>query len=86
LFDTKEFEVAVKKYSKGDVEKPHYHKIAQEITVVISGKIKMLNREWVEDDIIIVEPGEITGFEALDDSITVVVKIPGPSNDKYEVV
>lgn len=85
LYRTNDCEVAVKSYKKGDYEKAHYHRIATEITVVISGKVKMFDAVFAEGDIIIVEPGDTTDFQALEDSINVVVKIPGANNDKYEV-
>lgn len=85
LYRTNDCEVAVKSYKKGDYEKAHYHRIATEITVVISGKVKMFDAVFTEGDIIIVEPGDTTDFQALEDSINVVVKIPGANNDKYEV-
>jgi len=83
LYKTNDCEVAVKSYNKGDKEKKHYHKIATEITVIIKGKVKMFDREFMSGDIIIVEPGDATSFEALEDSINVVVKLPGANNDKY---
>lgn len=78
-------EVGVKKTCKGEFEEAHYHKIATEITVVVAGKVKMLDKVWTEGDIIVIEPGEPTSFEALEDSIITVVKIPGALNDKYLV-
>ena len=36
---TKDFEVAVKKYKAGDKEARHIHKVATELTVIISGKV-----------------------------------------------
>lgn len=84
-YKTNNCEVAVKKYKKGEKENAHFHKIATELTLVLKGRIKMFNREFYEGDIIVVEPGETTSFEALEDSINVVVKIPGANNDKYEV-
>ena len=83
LYKTNDCEVAVKSYNKGDKEKKHYHKIATEITVIIKVKDKMFDREFMSGDIIIVEPGDATSFEALEDSINVVVKLPGANNDKY---
>ena len=85
IYKTNDVEVAVKKYEAGDTELPHYHKIATEITVINYGKVKMFNTIWVEGDIIVVEPGDITSFEALEKSLTTVVKIPGVLNDKYAV-
>ncbi len=85
LYKTNDVEVAVKSYKKGDYEKSHYHKIATEITVIISGRVKMNNIQYQAGDIIIMEPGEATDFECLDENtVNVVVKIPGANNDKYE--
>ena len=84
LCKTNDVEVAVKKYNKGDYEKKHYHKIATEYTLIISGRLRMNNREYQVGDIIIIEPNESTDFECLeDDTINVVVKLPGANNDKY---
>lgn len=85
LYKTNDCEVAVKTYTRGDVEQAHYHKIATEITVVVKGRVKMFDTIFVEGDIVIVEPGDITTFEALDDAVNVVVKLPGVNNDKYIV-
>ena len=82
-FSTKDCEVAVKKYKAGDCEGAHHHKIATEITVVVSGQIKMVGKNWGPGDIVVVEPGTVTDFEALTDVVNVVVKVPGASNDKY---
>lgn len=85
LYTTADCEVAVKHYNKGEHERKHYHKIATEITVIIKGTVKMFDRKFKEGDIVIVEPGEATAFEALEDAVNVVVKIPGANNDKYEM-
>lgn len=85
LYKTNNCEVAVKSYKKGDKEDKHYHKIATEITVIVKGKVRMFDTEYSEGDIIVVEPGDATAFEALEDAMNVVVKIPGVNNDKYEV-
>ena len=78
-------EVAVKHYSKGDHETAHYHQIATEITVIVSGKVRMLGSEWTAGDILTIEPGEITDFLALTDVVTVVVKTPSAPLDKFVV-
>lgn len=85
LYKTKACEVAVKRYSKGSKEAKHFHMIATEYTAIVSGKVKMFEKEYSAGDIIVTEPGEATEFEALEDSINVVVKIPGANNDKYIV-
>ncbi|WP_424625330.1 hypothetical protein [Achromobacter marplatensis] len=78
-------EVAVKSYKAGDYEGRHFHKVATEITLILSGKVRMMGREWGAGDIVVLAPGEITDFEALEDATNVVVKVPGASNDKYVV-
>lgn len=83
LWNTDACEVAVKKYTAGTREEMHYHKVATEITVVVSGRVRMMDREFSEGDIIVLNPGEATSFEALTDAVNVVVKLPGASNDKY---
>ncbi len=83
LYSTNECEVAIKRYAKGAVESAHYHKIATEITVVVSGKVKMCDQILSEGDMIVLSPGEVSSFESLEDSVNVVVKIPGANNDKY---
>ena len=84
LFRTNTAEVAVKTYNKGDYEAEHYHKIATEYTVIISGRVKMNGIEYGAGDIIVMEPGEATDFECLENGTTnVVVKMPGANNDKY---
>lgn len=76
-------EVAVKNYQAGDYEAAHYHKIATEVTLILSGRALMCGKEWEAGDIVIVEPGEATDFRALTDVTNVVVKVPGALDDKY---
>lgn len=84
LYKTNDVEVAVKTYNKGDCEASHYHKIATEITVITSGRVRMNGVEYHAGDIIVMEPNESTDFEALENNTqNVVVKIPGANNDKY---
>ena len=84
VIDTKEVEVAVKRYKKDDYEASHHHKIATEITVIVSGKGGMNGVEYGPKSIIEISPGETTDFRWLThDVVTCVVKYPGASNDKY---
>lgn len=78
-------EVAVKHYRAGEREAAHVHRLATEVTVVVSGRIRMAGREWQAGDIVVLEPGEATGFEALTDAVNVVVKAPAVLGDKYLV-
>jgi len=84
-FQTDTCEVAIKTYKTGDNEAAHYHKIASEITAIISGEVQMCGKIWGAGDIIVLSPGEVTAFVCLKDAITVCVKLPGVLQDKYEV-
>lgn len=85
ILKTNDFEVGIKKYKAGDTEHKHYHKIATEITVIVSGTVEMNGITYTEDDIITIDPGESTNFKSITDSVTVVVKTPSVENDKYVV-
>lgn len=76
-------EVAIKHYAEGDHEAAHMHKVATEITAIVSGRVRMLGAEWGPGDILTIEPGEATDFLALTDAVTVVVKTPSAPDDKY---
>jgi quercetin dioxygenase-like cupin family protein len=83
LYRTNDVEVAIKTYKAGDDEKAHHHKIATELTAVVSGEIEMNGKRYHAGDIVVVEPGESCSFRAITDSTNVVVKLPGANNDKY---
>ena len=76
-------EVAVKRYEKGDREDAHYHAIATEITLVLDGFARFSGQEVGPGEIVLVEPGEESLFEAVTDVTTVVVKVPSAPADKY---
>lgn len=80
---TGDVEVAVKRYAAGDRDARHHHRIATEVTVLVSGRARMGESELAEGDIVLLEPGESSDFEALTDVTLVAVKHPGASNDKY---
>lgn len=82
-FKTGACEVAVKRYRAGDREDLHHHKVGTEVTLVLSGRVRMMGREWGAGDILVLEPGEATDFEALTDAVNVVVKTPSAKGDKY---
>lgn len=76
-------EVAVKSYESGTKEPKHFHKVAPEVTLIVSGDVMMNDVRYTAGDIILIEPGEATDFEALSDVTTVVVKLPSVAGDKY---
>jgi quercetin dioxygenase-like cupin family protein len=80
---TENCEVAVRAYRAGDREAAHYHRVATEVTLVLSGSVRMAGRVLSAGEIIVLDPGEVTDFEALTDSTNVVVKMPSAPNDKF---
>lgn len=83
MLKTKDFEVAIKRYKAGDGEPRHVHRVATEITVIVSGRVEMNRQSFFEGDIIKLEPGESTDFKVIEDTITVVIKAPCVAGDKY---
>lgn len=80
-----DFEVGIKEYKAGDKEAKHYHKEAEEFTVIISGKVSMNKNIYTKGDIIKILTYEDTDFECIEDAVTVVVKTKSVEGDKYLV-
>ncbi len=84
MIRTTDFEFAVQHYRAGDVEAFHYHKIATELTVIVTGTVEMSSKRFYAGDAILLEPGEGVDFKAITDVTTAVIKIPSVKDDKYE--
>ena len=85
VIQTEEFEICVKRYKAGQIESLHFQLVATEVTVVISGKIRMGGKTFGPNDIILLEPGEVCDFEAKTDTVLVAVKTPSLPEDKVVV-
>ena len=85
VFSTSEFEVAVKHYEAGDFEEAHYHAIATEVTVVVSGTVEMCGGLHSDGSILVLSPGDATAFRAVTQAVTAVVKYPCVRGDKYSL-
>lgn len=83
IVPSKDFEVAVKHYVAGAKEPKHHHKIAQEVTVITAGSVRMNGVTYTEGTIVVLEPGDSTDFEAITAATTVVLKTPSVTGDKY---
>lgn len=83
IIKSKNFEVGIKRYKAGDKEESHYHKLAQEITVIVAGHVRMNGVEYGPDDIVVIGKFESTDFEALTDAVTCVVRDGSFAGDKY---
>lgn len=82
-FHTTDVEVGVKSYVAGDYDELHHHKVATEITVLLRGKAVMGGIEIAAGDVVLVPPNVAVDFKVIEDCDTVVVKLPGATNDKY---
>lgn len=81
-----EFEVGIKIYAAGDKETRHVHRVATELTAILSGEVEMNGQRYERGAIITIEPGESADFKAITDVVTVVVKTPSVRDDKYSVL
>ena len=77
-------EVACKHYRVGETEGRHFHRIATEVTLVVQGRVRMNEEILSAGEIVVLDPGEATDFAALEDAVTVVVKLPCVAGDKYD--
>jgi hypothetical protein len=84
-YRTSDVEVAIKHYAAGDSEERHVHKIAIELTAVVSGSVRMDGEELHAGDILTLSPGEPSDFLAITDATVVAVKLPAAPGDKYLV-
>jgi mannose-6-phosphate isomerase-like protein (cupin superfamily) len=82
VYNSKDFEVCLKRYKKGDKEAAHFQHTATEYTLVVSGRIRLGERHFGENEIIEIPPLEIADFESLTDSIVVAIKTPSNPSDK----
>ena len=82
-WSTTDVEVAVQTFDAGYQGQDHHHLIATEITLLLSGRARMADVELNPGDILTLQPGTPSTFEALEACTTVVVKHPGVLNDKY---
>jgi mannose-6-phosphate isomerase-like protein (cupin superfamily) len=76
-------EVAVKHYRAGETEAVHVHRLATEVTLVLSGRARMCGREVGPGEILVLPPGVASGFHAITEVTTVVVKTPSAPGDKH---
>jgi quercetin dioxygenase-like cupin family protein len=86
VLNTEQFEVALLSHYKGEKWNSHYHAIATEYNVLISGCMKICGEIIQPGDLFILEPNEIADPEFLEDCKVLCVKTPSVKGDKYEVL
>lgn len=79
---TETFEFGVKSFLAGDREPAHFQKVAQELTVVISGRVRLGGQEFVAGEICLIPPNEVADFEAVENGVLAVIKFPSDPMDK----
>jgi mannose-6-phosphate isomerase-like protein (cupin superfamily) len=84
-YRTDDVEIAVKHYAAGDSEARHVHRVATELTAVVSGRVRMDGRDLEAGQLVTLEPGEPSDFQALTDAVVVAVKLPAVPGDKHLV-
>jgi hypothetical protein len=82
LIRSKDLEVAIKHFKKGDTEPSHKQLIATEITIIVSGEIRLGECRYLANEIVTIPPGVYADFEALTDCTLVCIKNPSIPNDK----
>ena len=79
---TKDFEVAYQHNQIGNT-RSHYHRQAVEITLIITGRVLMNGQVFEQGEIIVLEPGDISQLEYLEETRLVTIKSPSVPNDKF---
>lgn len=82
LLRSQEIEISIKHFKRGDLEPSHKQLVATEITVVISGSIRLGESVYGINDIIQILPETYADFESLTDSSLVCIKFPSLPSDK----
>lgn len=85
VFKTKDFEVGIMNHPKGQIWQAHYHAIATEYNVLLSGKMRICNTDLEAGDIFVIEPNEVADPIFYEDCTIICVKVPSSSKDKFLV-
>lgn len=84
-YSTETFEVGYLKHKKGEKWDAHYHKAADEINLLVKGRMTIQDVEIGEGDIFILKRYEVANPIYLEDCEIVVIKTVSAPNDKYLV-
>jgi hypothetical protein len=79
---TKDFEVTYQKNPRTQTPS-HIHKLAYEITLVINGRQIVNGEMFTSGDICVLEPGDISQIEYLEETEVITIKVPSVPNDKH---
>ncbi len=82
-YRTKDFEICYKKHAKGEEWPKHFHKEADEINYLRSGRMIIQGKELVSGDIFILRKNEVADPVFLEDCEVFIVKTPSIPGDKF---
>ena len=82
VLKTKEFEVCYQTNQRGHAVS-HTHNVITEITLVVSGRVLTNGKIYTAGDIYVLEPGDISQTEYLEETSVVTVKTPSVPTDKH---
>jgi quercetin dioxygenase-like cupin family protein len=86
ILKTKDFEVGLLTHKQGEQWPKHYHAIATEYNLLVSGKMIIKETTIEPGDIFIIEANEIADPVFLEDCTVLCVKVPSVPGDKYEPI
>jgi quercetin dioxygenase-like cupin family protein len=82
-YKTELFEVSYKIHPKGEVWESHYHKVAVEINLLVSGRMRIQDTEIKAGDIFVLEQNEVADPIFHEDCHIICVKTASVKGDKY---
>ena len=85
ILKTDLFEVGLLTHKKGEIWPRHYHIIATEYNLLISGSMTICGRTIEPGTIFVLEPNEVADPIFHEDCRVLCVKVPSVKADKYEV-
>lgn len=85
VLKTENFEVGLLSHKKGEIWPKHYHAIATEYNLLISGSMTICGELIEPGTIFVLEPNEIADPIFHEDCQVLCVKVPSIKGDKYEV-
>lgn len=82
ILKTESFEVGIVSYTKGQYWPTHRHNFCNEYNVLLRGLLKINDQIIYPNEIFIINKGEITKPEFLEDCQILCVKVPSIPTDK----
>jgi quercetin dioxygenase-like cupin family protein len=83
LYKTENFEVGILHHPKGEVWPAHYHKLATEYNILISGTMTLCGQKLEPGNTFILDPYEVADPTFHEDCTIVCIKVPSDTKDKY---